>query len=494
MSRQTIHLKKEVLVRIIKAFFSGDFINNIRLVPFQMRPKGSDVSYRCCIYKERAVLRDRIISGLGFGIENDDETLDLGIYAEQALKREKPEDIPLTVIETACKGCTPNRIHITDLCQGCVARPCQSTCRFGAISIINGKSVIDGAKCKNCKMCVPVCPYNAIVKISVPCEDSCPVAAIQKNAHGFAQIDYDKCITCGKCIIGCPFGAVHEKSQLIDVLKNLNKKIIALIAPSIVGQFPGNIYQLKSAMLKLGFSDVYEVAQGADITTKNEALEFKERLEKGEPLMTTSCCAGYFNFVEKHLPEIKRFVSDTKTPLYYIAEQAKARHPDAVTVFISPCTAKKSEAHACANVDYVLNYEELGAVFVALNMEITACEQVPFDTESSREGRAFGITGGVAAAVASISEIRVNPCIINGLNKDSIKRLRQIAREGRCPPADCAPQDASRAPDAASGCNLVEVMCCENGCIGGNAAIAPEKISKKALADFLKMTPAADQP
>jgi len=467
MNRQTIYLKKEILIRIIRAFFSNDFNANLRLIPFAMRPKGADVPYRCCIYKERAILRDRIIAGLGFSIENDDEAKDLGDYLQQALEREIPEENPLTVAEIACKGCLPNRIYVTNLCQGCVARPCQSTCKFGAVSFVNGKSVIDGEKCKNCKMCISACPYNAIAQIIVPCENACPVNAIHKNSDGYAQIDYEKCISCGKCIMNCPFGAVHEKSQLIDVLKNFNKKVIALIAPSIVGQFPGSIYQLKSAMLKAGFSDVYEVAQGADITTQNEALEFTQRLEEGEAFMTTSCCAGYFSFVEKHLPEIKPFVSHTKTPLYYISQKVKAEHPDALTVFISPCAAKKNEAMANRNVDYVLNYEELGALFIAKNIEILDCEDSCYDVESSRQGRNFGVSGGVASAIASICAAEIKPCIINGLNKDGIKQLQKMVKEGRC-----------------ENGNLVEIMCCEGGCVGGCAVICDAKVSKKALAQL----------
>jgi [FeFe] hydrogenase (group B1/B3) len=466
---QSIHLKKDVLVRIIRAFFSDDFEQNVKLIPFQMRPKGMEVPYRCCIYKERAILRTRVIAGLGFTVENDDETTDLSEYAKISPSRTAPEENPLTVIEAACKGCVPNRIYVTDLCQGCVARPCQSTCKFGAISIINGKSVIDGSKCKNCKMCIPQCPYNAIVKITVPCEESCPVNAINKNANGAAQIDYDACISCGKCIMSCPFGAVHEKSQIIDVLKHIKagKPVIAMIAPSIAGQFPGNIYRLKSAMIKAGFTDVFEVAQGADTTTRNEAKEFEERMHSGEPFMTTSCCAGYNMLVKKHLPEIKPFVSDTKTPLYYIAQKVRAEHKDAVTVFISPCVAKKNEVYENENIDLVMNYEELGALFVAKNIEILDCEEQSFDIESSKQGRNYGVTGGVASAVASIAKCEVQHCLINGLNKETIKQLKKMAQEGKCDDG-----------------NLVEVMCCAGGCIGGNAAIAPVKIAQKALSQF----------
>ena len=139
MSNDSIHLKKEILIRLVKAFLSEDFESATRLIPFDMRPKGAEVPYRCCIYKERAILKDRVIAGLGFAIEDDDETVSLKDYAAKSLKREKPEENPLTVLGAACKACVPKRIHVTDLCQGCVARPCKSTCKFGAIEIINGK-------------------------------------------------------------------------------------------------------------------------------------------------------------------------------------------------------------------------------------------------------------------------------------------------------------------------------------------------------------------
>ena len=446
---QAIHLKKEILVRIIKAFLSDNFEKNTRLIPFDMRPKGMEVPYRCCVYKERAIIKDRTIAGLGFPIEEDDETVSLSDYAKRALERTEIDDRNLTVLQVACKGCTTNRIYVTDLCQGCVARPCQSACKFGAVTIQNGKSFIDDEKCKKCQMCVKVCPYKAIVKVTVPCEDSCPVGAIKKDETGFANIDYEKCINCGKCISACPFGAVHEKSQIIDILKAMKnsetsgKKVIAMVAPSVVGQFPGNIYQLKSAMIKAGFDNVYEVAQGADITANTEAKEFKERMDSGQKFMTTSCCAGYNQLIKKHLPEIKLFVSDTKTPLYYTAEIVKKEFPDSITVFISPCVAKRAESYENENVNYVMSFEELGALFVAKQIEIAACEQTEFAKESSKQARRFGVTGGVAESVKSSlnDETIIKPHIINGLNKDSIKELKTYAKCGEC----------------SNGCNIVEL-------------------------------------
>lgn len=484
--KQTSHLKREILVRLIKSFLSDNFEENTRLIPYDMRPKGHEVPYRCCIYKERAILRDRTIAGLGLSIEETEDTELLSDLAKGALDRSEPEENPLTVLTTACKGCVPARIYVTDLCQGCVARPCVNTCKFGAISVQNGKSVIDPAKCKNCGMCAQVCPYQAIQKIIVPCENACPVGAIAKGEDGHAQIDFSKCISCGKCVSACPFGAVHEKSQIIDVLKAVKdgKKVIAMVAPAIMGQLPCTPKQLKQAIMELGFADVYEVAQGADVTTKNEAKEFEERLEHGAEFMTTSCCAGYNELVEKHIPEMKPFRSDTKTPMYYTAEIVKKENPDAVTVFFSPCVAKRREALQNPNVDYVLNYEEIGAWFIALGIKVENCAETSFKTEASAEGRNFCVTGGVAKAVQTLlpEELPTHPVVIDGLNKQTIRDLKKYAKNGMC--------DIG---------NLIEVMACTGGCLGGNATVNAFRPALKQVTNYvgssesIKETPKAEQ-
>ncbi len=470
--RQTSHIKREILVRLIKAFQSGDFGENARLIPYQMRPKDYEVAYRCCVYKERAILRDRTIAGLGLSIEDTDDSIHMAELAKRVLKRTEPEEHPLTVLQTACQGCVPSRIYVTDLCQGCVARPCVNTCKFAAITVINGKSVIDSDKCKNCGMCVQVCPYQAITKIIVPCESACPVGAITKDDNGYARIDFDKCISCGKCASACPFGAVHEKSQIIDVLKEIRagKEVLAMVAPAMFGQLPCTPKQLKTAIMKLGFAEVYEVAQGADITTRNEAEEFEERLIDGAEFMTTSCCAGYNELVEKHVPELKPFKSETKTPLYYTAEIVKKNHPGAVTVFFSPCVAKRREAFKNPNVDYVLNYEEVGAWFVAMNIKVEACPESLFKTEPSAEARNYAVTGGVANAVKTLmpEELPTYPVIIDGLNKQVIRDLKKYAKNGICELG-----------------NLIEVMACTGGCLGGNSTVNGYKPALKQLTKYV---------
>lgn len=474
--KQTSHLKREILVRLIRAYLGNNYEEDVRLIPFEMRPKGSEVPFRCCIHKERAILRDRVIAGLGFDIEEAQDSQLLSELAKDATKRETPEENPLTLLQTACNECVPARIHVTDLCQGCVARPCESVCRFGAIKVENGKSRIDHSKCKNCGMCVQVCPFQAITKIIVPCENACPVGAIAKDEDGITRITHEKCIACGKCVSACPFGAVHKKSQIIDIIKNMKsgKKVVAMLAPSIMGQLPCTPAQLRKAILDLGFYDVVEVAVGADITTEKEAAEFKERMEEGQQFMTTSCCAAYNELVEKHIPEIKPFRSTTQTPAYYTAELVKKENPDYITVFFSPCVAKRREAMKNPNIDYVLNYEELGAWFVALQVQVGQCEESEYAQESSAEARNFGVTGGVAQAVNSLLEEgdKATAHVINGLDKAQIRDLKKFAKNGKCELG-----------------NLIEVMACPGGCLGGSSTINAFKPALKQMTAYVEASP-----
>ena len=476
-NKQTSHLKREILVRLIRAYLGDNYAEDVRMIPYQMRPQGSEVPYRCCIHKERAILRDRVIAGLGLDIEEAKDYELLSDLAQKATKREAPEKNPLTLLQTACNECVPARIHVTDLCQGCVARPCESACKFGAIKVENGKSRIDQSKCKSCGLCAQVCPFQAITKIIVPCENACPVGAIAKDEDGLTKIDNEKCISCGKCVSACPFGAVHKKSQIIDILKNIKsgKKVVAMLAPAIMGQLPCTPAQLKQAILELGFTDVVEVALGADITTKNESAEFKERvIEGGAPFMTTSCCAAYNELVDKHIPEINQYRSTTKTPAYYTAELLKKEHPEYVTVFFSPCVAKRTEASKNPNINFVLSFEELGAWFVALNIQVGQCEESEFAKESSAQARNFAVTGGVAQAVNSLLEDKdkANAYVINGLDKAGIRDLKKFAKNGKCELG-----------------NLIEVMACPGGCLGGSNTINAYRQASKQLGSYVEKSP-----
>lgn len=461
-------LKREVLVRMIRAFDTDDFPENVRRIPYEMRPKGHKAPYRCCVYKEREILRSRIIAGLGTSVEQDDEMTSTADYAKRACQRIRPEEAPLTVVENACQGCAGSHMYVTDLCQNCVARSCINSCPFGAIRNNGGRAVIDVDKCKQCGLCAKACSYHAIAKTVVPCENACPVGAISKDERGFAHIDFDKCITCGKCVAACPFGAVHPKSQLIDVLQKMKirEPVVALVAPAVMGQFTGTPEQVHTALKKAGFSHVMEVAVGADITIKNEAKELKERLDKGQAFMTTSCCAAYNELIQKHIPDLKRFESDTKTPLYYTLEVAAKKYPGATLVFISPCFAKIKEIAQQDAVSYLMSVMELEALFEARGIVVDKLEATPFQEVSSQGGKNFGMSSGVASAVKHLAGDIKTDCI-NGLTKEAIQRLKKCAKDGVCPEAE-----------------LLEVMACEGGCVGGNGTIRPCAKAIKAIKEY----------
>lgn len=465
-------LRREVLRRIAEAFYNEeeDFGRALEHIPYAMRPKTSKPN-RCCIYKDRAILRFRIIAGLGFRIEDesDDET-PLSVYAERAMQREKPRAPILTVCDIACQGCIPARYYVTDACQNCIAHPCTGSCRFGAIFHVKGRAYIEPEKCKNCGMCHDHCPYQAIVRLTVPCEDACPVKAMHKGENHRAEIDGTKCISCGRCMRACPFGTVIERSEIIDVMRVLKEEgrhVTALMAPAIVGQFQANIKKLFDALHRLGFDEVMEVAVGADVTTRKEAAEFVERMEKGERYMTTSCCPGYVEAVRLHIPEAMPFVSSTRTPMHYTCEIAKQRFPGTTTVFLGPCVAKRREALSDPEVDYVLTFEEVGALFEARGIDVKACAEEDLPEIPSGEGRKYAISGGVAGAVYKEvgDRYEVKPLYVNGLSLAGLRTLKAYAT-GSCPG------------------NLVEVMACEGGCVGGAGVISDKNKAARAVETF----------
>lgn len=454
LDNKAVFFKREALKRVVESFDSNRLETAAYRIPFEVIPQDSKSAVRCCIYKERAVFRSRILATLGCSVEKDDEATSLNEYAKEALLRKDIPEVPLTVLDIACKGCVKARHLVTEACQGCLARHCQQACKFNAITFENGRSKIDPDKCKNCGQCKAACPYNAITYVPVPCEQACPVDAIHKGENGFAQINFDKCISCGQCMEACPFGAIMERSQLIDVLCSMKstRKVCAMIAPSIVGQLDCTLPQLVTALQKAGFDKVTEVALGADITTQNEARELVERLENGARFMTTSCCAAWIQAVKKHLPALKEFVSHTKTPAGYTAEIEKSL--GFTTVFIGPCVSKRVEGREDPNIDYVLTYEEIDALLQARHINPAECEAAELRADISGEGRYYGVTGGVAQAVENAIGAKrpFKKMAINGLDKKTMLLLNAYAK-------------------GTGDFQLLEVMSCKGGCIGGPCAV-----------------------
>lgn len=479
INNNTANIKKEILVRIVKLMMEGNLEEGVHSIPREMAPRTRE-PMTCCIFHDREILRQRVVARLGISLEdNYDDNRTLASFAKDALAREKPTWPMLTVLDEACHGCVKAHYLVTNGCQACIARPCMVNCGRKAIKIVNHRAQIDDEKCVNCGLCMQNCPYHAIIKIPVPCEEACPVGAISRDESGKQSIDYHKCIFCGNCMRECPFGAMMDKSQLVDVLKHIlaNKKVIGIYAPAIAPQFKASASQMNQALKAAGFSEIMEVALGADITADKEAKEFEERMARGDKLMTTSCCPAYVRAVHKHVPELNDCISETKSPMHYTAQLAKQKYPDSVVVFVGPCLAKRREGMDDPNVDYVISAEELNALFIARDIKPATFTDEPQENAPTHSGRNFAQSGGVAEAVSirlkDKSKLRATK--INGLGKEGMKTLSMYGKinAGLLPYTEDTP-------------NLVEVMACENGCIGGPCVIQNPKISATQLKKYVE--------
>lgn len=462
-----VEIRRDIIKRLSKLIIDNKVIERIDRIPLEMKPRGADKT-RCCIHKERAVIRYKLMALLGYNIYDEtDELTPLSEYATRAIERNETSDVMMTVVDEACSSCVKSSYIVTNLCRTCVARPCIYACKKEAIKVGEHQANIDPSKCINCGLCMQACPFHAIIYQPVPCEESCPVAAISKDENGIEHIDPDKCIYCGKCMVACPFGAIMEKTFMVDVFKNISKgkKVVALAAPSLGGQFRYDYKKVLSAIKQLGFDEVIEVAKGANITTENEREELIERLHEGAPFMTTSCCPSWMNLVYKHIPEIKPYVSTTLSPMVYTAKIIKEQYPDAITVFLSPCVGKRSEAFRTDEVDFVVTYEELEALFKAAEIDIEQCQPIEFDPSISGHGRGYAMVTGVVESVKKTLQDPsiINEIIIDGLNKANIRQLKQYAKNGECPG------------------NFIEIMSCPGGCVNGCDTINNPKTSARTI-------------
>lgn len=461
--------KRELLIRIVRLLKEDNLVDGIKSIPVEMRPRGKR-PVSCCVHKDRYILKHKIISILGFDIVDEEiDLIPLRDFAQKSLDNKNTKENILSVVHEACSACIRSQYFVTNMCRGCEGRPCMMNCPKGAVSFRGGKAVISQEDCIGCGLCMKVCPYHSIVYTPVPCEEACPVKAITKNEDGTENIDKDKCIYCGKCMQACPYGAIMERSKVIDVHKCIsqqNKEIVAIVAPAIFGQFSASPGQILSAIKKIGFDDVVEVALGAEETAWREASEFVERMEEGKAFMTSSCCPAYVGWVQKHAPALEPYVSETLSPMAYAAKQIKAEHPDAEIVFIGPCLAKRYEAEFIEEVDYIMSFEELGAFMVAYNIDVNLCEEAPLNPEITKYARGFAQSGGVRDAIVNAVGEGYATAHIEGLDKQNQKSLKSMIKT----------------PNA----QFVEVMACEGGCINGPCSLAPLSLAKRQIKKALE--------
>ena len=430
------HLKYKVLREVARQAWNGTLLENVMDIPKMIVP-GNVPTMRCCVYKERAILGERV-------------KLAMGGY------KDNPNVIQ--VIDIACDECPAAGYEVTDSCRGCLAHRCEDVCKRGALTFDeNHVAHIDKSKCVECGQCAKVCPFAAIVNRKRPCQMACKVKAITINENNAAAIDNEKCIQCGACVYQCPFGAINDKSYILDVIDIIKKseenkkyKVYAIVAPAIYSQFSyAKLGQVITGLKELGFYTVIEAALGADMVALEES---KELVEKG--FLTSSCCPAFVQYIKKSFPELLPLVSHNPSPMVALSKYIKSIDKDAKVVFIGPCTAKKAEMKlddALPYVDSVLTFEELQALFDSKDFDITSLEEGILDN-ASYFGRIFARSGGLSDAVVQALkeqsiDFEVKPMICDGIEECRKALMRK---------------SKNLLPEA----NFIEGMACIGGCIG----------------------------
>ena len=431
------HLKYKVLREVAREAWADRLAETAIDIPKTIVP-GKIPTMRCCVYKERAILAERVKIAMG---------------------GDKTNPNVIEVIDIACDECPMGGYEVTNACRGCLAHRCEDVCKFGAITFdANHVAHIDKTKCKECGACAKVCPYSAIHNYKRPCETACKVKAITMGKDRQACIDNDKCISCGACVYQCPFGAITDKSfilSVIDMLKNSDEnrkyKVFAVVAPSVSSQFTyAKLGQVITGLKELGFHTVIEAALGADMVAQAESAELAE---KG--FLTSSCCPAFVDYIHKNFPTLEQYVSHNLSPMATIGKYIKEHEAPCKVVFIGPCTAKKMEVQkdkVKPYIDAAMTFEELQALFDSRDIDITSLPEGVLDN-ASYFGRIFARSGGLSDAVKQglkeqgLDDFPLKACACDGIEACRVALLQK--KVGKL--------------DA----NFIEGMACVGGCIGG---------------------------
>ena len=475
---QKTQIRKEIFTEIARLAYEGGGRQELEELPYKIIP-GEIATYRDSIFLERAIVSERLRVAMGMSLRPMTEHAPISKGLDESMIEEKYYEPPLiNIIKFACHACPEKRVYVTDGCQGCLEHPCKEVCPKDAISIVHGKSQIDPEKCIKCGKCMDACSYNAIIKQERPCAKACGMGAIHSDEYGRAEIDQDKCVSCGMCLVNCPFSAIVDKGQIYQTIKAIQSDtpVYAILAPAIAGQFGPEMTEsrIRSGFKALGFTDVAEVAVGADLCTIEEAHDFMDEVPEKMPFMATSCCPAWAMMAKKSFPQLADNISMALTPMVLTARLIKKKHPDCKIAFVGPCAAKKLEASrrsVKSYVDFVLTFEEVAGMFNAKEIFFADLPEDKPLREASGDGRGFAASGGVAKAVVNYIK-KLDPSrnvkVVSAEGLDNCKKMLMLAKAGKY-----------------SG-YLLEGMACPGGCIAGAGTLRPINKAAQALAESQK--------
>jgi two-component system NtrC family sensor kinase len=311
-------------------------------------------------------------------------------------------------------------------------------------------------KCKRCYTCVRDCPANAI-----------------KVEGGQAMVIEERCISCGNCVKVCAQKAksIEDGKDAVKEMLLSGKRVFACLAPSFPAAFhPNKPKKVVGAVKTLGFSDVWEVAFGAELISVEYTELFKKSLRTGEAVISTPCPA-IVSYIMKYMPSIAGSLAPIVSPMIAVARAIRYRYgSNNFIVFIGPCIAKKNEIRdtsVAGTVDAVLTYKELQSLFDEAHIEINSAEETKFDSPPCTIGRSFPISGGLLKTAGLSTDILENNILITEGKNRVLPALKELA-EGK------------------SQAHFFDVLFCE-GCINGPQMIDTGSVfaRKQIIADFV---------
>ena len=301
------------------------------------------------------------------------------------------------------------------------------------------------SNCKNCYKCIRHCPVKAI-----------------RFSGNQAHIIGNECILCGQCFVVCPQDAkqIVDETEKVKVFLQSPEPVIVSLAPSFIANYTGvGINSMRDALQKLGFYDVEETAIGATIVKK----EYERMLKEDErDVIITSCCHSVNLLIQKYFPSLLGYLADVVSPMQAHCQDIKKRFPNAKTVFIGPCVAKKDEAeHYEGIVDAVLTFEELTTMLDEKGIEL----KPEIDTTKESRARFFPTTGGILKTMTEKPE-GYTYIALDGV-ENCIDALRDIenGKIHKC---------------------FVEMSACTGSCIGGPVMEKYHRSSR--IKDYISVT------